>query len=61
MDNFFNAPIDEFLNVGKTLNVPAVNVTETEKEFRLTFAAPGMDKKDFKVETIEDMLTISAE
>lgn len=61
MEKFFNAPIDEFFNLGKVMNVPAVNVSETDKDFRLTFAAPGMDKKDFKVEAFDDMLTISAE
>lgn len=61
MEKFFNAPLDEFFNFGKVMNVPAVNVVETDKEFKLTFAAPGLEKKDFKVETIEDMLTISAE
>ena len=61
MEKFFNAPIDEFFNLGKVMNVPAVNVTETEKEFKLCVAAPGLEKKDFKVEMIDDMLTISAE
>jgi len=61
MDKFFNAPIDEFFNMGKVMNVPAVNVSETDKEFRLCVAAPGMEKKDFKLEAFEDMLTISAE
>ncbi|HMT13033.1 MAG TPA: Hsp20/alpha crystallin family protein, partial [Ignavibacteria bacterium] len=40
---------------------PAVNVTETDTEFRLAIAAPGLEKKDFKVEAFDDMLTISAE
>ena len=61
MDKFFNAPIDEFFNMGKVMNVPAVNVSESDKEFRLTVAAPGMEKKDFKVEAFDEMLTISAE
>ena len=61
MDKFFNAPLDEFFNYGKVMNVPAVNVTETEKEFRLAIAAPGLEKKDFKVDAYDDMLTISAE
>lgn len=61
MEKFFNAPLDEFFNMGKVMNVPAVNVSETEKEFKLMIAAPGMEKKDFKVETYEDTLTISAE
>lgn len=61
MDRFFNSPLDEFTNFGKVMNVPAVNVTETEKEFKLSIAAPGLEKKDFKVEAIDEMLTISAE
>lgn len=61
MEKFFNAPIDEFFNMGKVMNVPAVNVSETDKVFMLSVAAPGMDKKDFKVEAFDEMLTISAE
>src|SRR6266498_967266 len=61
MEKFFNAPLDEFFNFGKVINVPAVNITETDKEFRLTTAAPGLEKSDFKIESFEDMLTISAE
>jgi len=61
MEKFFNAPLDEFFNMGKVMNVPAVNVKETDKEFRLCIAAPGLDKKDFKVDAYDDMLTISAE
>jgi HSP20 family protein len=61
MDKFFNAPLDEFFNFGKVMNVPAVNVTETDKDFRLSIAAPGLEKKDFKVDAFDDMLTISAE
>ncbi|MBK6937941.1 MAG: Hsp20/alpha crystallin family protein [Chitinophagaceae bacterium] len=43
------------------MNVPAVNVSETEKNFRLCIASPGMEKTDFKVEAVDNMLTISAE
>jgi len=60
MEKFFNAPIDEFFNMGKVMNVPPVNVSETEKDFRLLIAAPGMEKKDFTLEAIDDMLTICA-
>ena len=61
MDRFFDTPLDEFFNFGKVMNVPAVNVHENDKEFRMSIAAPGLEKKDFKVEMTEDMLTISAE
>ena len=61
MEKFFNAPLDEFFNLGKVINVPAVNVAETDKEFKLSIAAPGLEKKDFKVEAYDDILTVSAE
>lgn len=61
VEKFFNAPLDEFYNFGKVMNVPAVNVSETDKDFRLSIAAPGLEKKDFKVEAYDDLLTISAE
>jgi HSP20 family protein len=61
MEKFFNAPLDEFFGLGKVMNIPAVNVSESDKEFALTIAAPGLDKKDFKVDAYDDMLTISAE
>jgi HSP20 family protein len=61
MERFFNSPLDEFFNFGKVVNVPAVNVAETESEYKLVIATPGLEKKDFKVEMRDDMLTISAE
>src|SRR5262245_46607129 len=61
MEKFLNAPIDELFNSGRIMNIPAVNVSETDKDYRLAVAAPGMDKKDFKLEAFDDILTISAE
>jgi HSP20 family protein len=61
MEKFFNAPLDEFFNFGKAINVPAVNISETEKEFKLTMAVPGLEKSDFRVDAFENLLTISAE
>jgi HSP20 family protein len=42
-------------------NVPSANITESEKEYLIELAAPGLTKKDFKVEMDNDVLTISAE
>lgn len=61
MQKFFNSPLDEFYNFGKIMNVPAVNVSETEKEYKLNFAAPGLEKSDFHVEVDDNMMTVSAE
>ena len=41
--------------------VPSVNIKETDKEFMLELAVPGMKKDDFKIELHKDVLTISSE
>lgn len=41
--------------------VPAVNVKETDTEFELEVAAPGMKKDDFQINLENDILTISSE
>jgi HSP20 family protein len=61
MEKFFNAPLDEFFQSGRMMNVPAVNVSETDSDYIISVAAPGMDKKDFKVDAYDNVLTISAE
>ncbi len=40
---------------------PAVNISETDKEFNVEVAVPGYKKEDFKVNVDDDILTISAE
>ena len=61
MEKFFQVPLDELFNFGKVITVPAVNIRETGKEFRLTIAVPGLEKSDFKIDCFEGMLIISAE
>ncbi len=61
MDRLFDHPIDEFFNTGRMMNMPAVNVSELDNEYRIAIAAPGLDKSDFKLESDDGMLTISAE
>src|SRR5256714_3702956 len=41
--------------------IPAINVKETNDNFEVEVAAPGMKKDDFKVELDGNMLTISSE
>jgi HSP20 family protein len=41
--------------------IPAVNIKETENEFEVDMAAPGMKKEDFKIELNNNVLTISSE
>lgn len=61
LDKFFNTPIDEYFNMGKVMNVPAVNVKETDGIYGLTIATPGLEKNDIKIEVKEGMMTISSE
>jgi len=42
----------------KTL--PAVNISEGENEFTIEVAAPGLEKKDFKIDLDNDSLTIAS-
>ncbi len=60
-DDFFGG--DFFLNpVSQSRrSVPAVNVKETQDEYLIEVAAPGMKKDDFKVEVNNNVLTISCE
>jgi HSP20 family protein len=40
---------------------PAVNITESDEQFKIEVAAPGLKKEDFKISVDDGMLTISAE
>lgn len=46
---------------GEAAFMPAVDVTETEKEVRVSSELPGMDEKDVKLELDDYGLTISGE
>ena len=41
--------------------VPALNIKETEKDYQIELAAPGMEKSDFKISIEKEHLTISTE
>ena len=41
--------------------MPAVNIREDENAYSIELAAPGLDKKDFKLELDNDLLTIAYE
>jgi HSP20 family protein len=62
-DNLFNRDLfnweSNFANTGNSL--PAVNIKETPEHFLVEMAAPGMEKKDFKIELDGSALTISSE
>lgn len=57
-DNLFN---DNFISDRLVSRIPAVNISETEKSFKIEMAAPGLDKSDFKINVDKNLITISAE
>mgnify|MGYP006159208829 CR=1 FL=1 len=62
----FSEIFEDFFGKGVGLNEgysnrPAVNIIESEKEFKIEIAAPGLEKKDFNVEIEERKLTISSD
>ncbi|MEI8052635.1 MAG: Hsp20/alpha crystallin family protein [Bacteroidota bacterium] len=64
-DDFFK-PWNEWFDtsstlMNRTLTVPAVNITETKEEYKLSFAIPGMRKDDFEIGVDGNMLTVSCE
>lgn len=64
LDDFFpNDLMDwgfkKFTNIGTT--VPSVNLSETESDYTIDLAAPGMKKEDFHVEIENNMISISSQ
>ncbi|MFT2008697.1 Hsp20/alpha crystallin family protein [Pontibacter sp. 13R65] len=56
--DWFNWPLTNNTERG---SVPAVNIKETNNAYELEVAAPGMSKRDFRVELDNNMLVISAQ
>ena len=47
--------------LGRINNIPPVNVTELKNEYKVSLAAPGLKKSDFKIDVDGNLLTISSE
>ena len=52
---------DSFLSDKLSSRVPAVNISETENEFHIELAAPGLKKDDFKISLDKNVLSVSAD
>jgi len=73
MENFFSRPFGAFPSLRrafetapfrafeKPLTVPAVDVVEDDKSFRINAELPGIDEKDVEIGVSGDMLTIKGE
>ena len=61
-EDFFNNDLFNLPAIAsRGTTVPAVNITETDTEFMLELAAPGMKKSDFHVNVDRNVLTVSSE
>lgn len=62
--NDFFEPWNEWFHdgfSGKAMTLPRVNISEDKTGYNLSVAAPGLLKKDFKIDVNGNMLTISAQ
>jgi HSP20 family protein len=61
-DDFFTRDLFDWNHASATsTTVPRVNILESDDDFRVEMAAPGMRKKDFRIELDNHILTISSD
>lgn len=63
-ENFFNRDLfswDNLNNSPSGTTIPTMNIKETDEDFLVELAAPGMTKGDFKIQLDGNNLTISSE
>jgi len=63
-DRFFDNDMFDWTNKNYSdtnTTLPSVNIKENNEGYAVEVAAPGFDKKDFKIELNNDVLTVSSE
>jgi len=58
--SLFNVNNDFFTNFFSGTDLPAVNISENEKEFKVELSVPGFEKNDIKLEIEKNVLNITA-
>jgi HSP20 family protein len=61
LPNFFSDVFDHLLKDEKVNWMPAVNIIEREKDYKIDMAVPGLDKKDFNIEIENDQIVVWGE
>jgi HSP20 family protein len=61
-NNVFDSLFSEALNKNLTVNkIPGVNILETEADYKIELAVPGLTKEDFQINLKKDTLSVWAE
>jgi len=60
IDDVFNRNFSQIVGSDFVINQPSVNVKETETEFQIELAAPGLDKENFSINLEDKHLVVSA-
>ena len=63
-NDFFDKELSDWTNSNfsdTNTSLPAVNIKNTKDEYIVEVAAPGMNKKDFKINLKDNLLTIASE
>lgn len=60
-NEFFNDDLWGWNTDYTKANVPAVNIAETDEDYRLELAAPGLTKDDIKINVEDHRLVIASE
>ena len=61
-DEFFGKDfLSNLFDTQTGISMPSVNIIEGKEDFKIEVAAPGLEKKDFKIDLNNNVLTISSE
>ena len=60
LDDFFFQGISNVIGSDTVASQPAVNIIEEQAAYRLEFAAPGLQKENFKIELDKNNLRVSS-
>ncbi len=61
-NDVFNSILNDTYYTDRVVSkTPAVNIAETENQFHIELAAPGLSKEDFKINLEKNVLSVSAE
>lgn len=62
MNQFLNEFFEDFPQIeSRKWNTPAVNIVETDQNYRIELASPGMKKEDYTIHVEDKVLTVSAQ